>query len=74
MTSRGPFQPQPFCDSLIGESCWPRNSESKEDKMAKSKVSIILKYFVVYLENMKCVVQIPSVIMVVIYLCFFFKL
>jgi len=42
--------------------------------MAKSKVSIILKYFVVYLENMKCVVQIPSVIMVVIYLCFFFKL
>lgn len=45
--------------------------------MAKAKFSIILRYFLVYLEIMKCVLHIPRVIMVVffcvcgLFFCFF---
>lgn len=63
VASRVAFQPQPFYDSVI--IILVKKQWTKKVKMAKARVSIVLRYFIVYLEIMKCLVHIPRVLMVV---------
>lgn len=52
VASRVAFQPQPFYDSVI--IILVKKQWTKKVKMAKARVSIVLRYFIVYLEIMKC--------------------
>lgn len=63
VASRVAFQPQPFYDSVI--IILVKKQWTKKVKMAKARVSIVLRHFIVYLEIMKCLIHIPGVLMVV---------